>query len=314
MDLMALRRSLLMMPTAVPGGLPDEYLRVEYIRAIPGTYINSGYVPTVAPRIETKIQIMNNSDSDLFGFEKMIFPVFIVDAVNYGVAWYNRWGQTNSTWFSTQVKTPTDCVFGKTTVIGTREYPDAFGDTDWSSNAQVMYIGKGRNDTCDVSIYSCKLYDGTAIVRDMIPCIRISDSKPGMYDLVGRQFYTNSGTGEFDYLYPVGTNVYDGLLFQKNVTVDRTTGKVTSGDMAVSDFIQVSEAFEYTRSYRLYYVYNYDAQKNYLGYQNGVNNLDTSVINSFIQGTKFIRTMVHPIYVSADGLIGQDGCKLVRTA
>lgn len=34
-------------------------------------------------------------------------------------------------------------------------------------------------------------------VCDMYPCIRKSDNKPGMYDLITEQFYTNSGTGEF---------------------------------------------------------------------------------------------------------------------
>lgn len=39
--------------------------------------------------------------------------------------------------------------------------------------------------------------DAVVLQADMIPCVRISDDKPGMYDLVSRSFYTNSGTGEF---------------------------------------------------------------------------------------------------------------------
>ncbi len=43
-----------------------------------------------------------------------------------------------------------------------------------------------------------KIQNGAVVLQaDMIPCIRISDSKPGMYDLVSRSFYFNSGTGEF---------------------------------------------------------------------------------------------------------------------
>lgn len=34
-------------------------------------------------------------------------------------------------------------------------------------------------------------------VRKFIPCYRKSDSKPGMYDLVSKTFFTNAGTGEF---------------------------------------------------------------------------------------------------------------------
>ena len=37
------------------------------------------------------------------------------------------------------------------------------------------------------------------LVANYIPCRRKSDSKPGMYDLVTRNFYVNQGTGEFLY-------------------------------------------------------------------------------------------------------------------
>lgn len=42
---------------------------------------------------------------------------------------------------------------------------------------------------------------------DLIPCYRKSDSKPGMYDLVTKQFFTNAGTGEFT----VGPDVIDSI-------------------------------------------------------------------------------------------------------
>jgi len=41
------------------------------------------------------------------------------------------------------------------------------------------------------------MWDGTTLVRNMIPCYRRSDLKPGMYDTVNNVFYTNSGSGEF---------------------------------------------------------------------------------------------------------------------
>ena len=38
--------------------------------------------------------------------------------------------------------------------------------------------------------------NGTFIMK-MIPCVRKSDNKPGMYDTVSKTFFTNAGTGEF---------------------------------------------------------------------------------------------------------------------
>lgn len=53
-------------------------------------------------------------------------------------------------------------------------------------------------------IYYFKLWDANdRKIIDCIPCYRKSDNKPGMFDLVSRQFLTNSGTGEFT----VGPNV-----------------------------------------------------------------------------------------------------------
>jgi len=54
--------------------------------------------------------------------------------------------------------------------------------------AQSHFIGRVE--------YS-KIYDNGTLVRNMIPCYRRSDLKPGMYDTVNNVFYTNSGSGEF---------------------------------------------------------------------------------------------------------------------
>lgn len=50
-----------------------------------------------------------------------------------------------------------------------------------------------------LKIYKFKIYDSEVLVRDFIPVLRKSDSKPGMYDLVSGQFFVNQGTGEFSY-------------------------------------------------------------------------------------------------------------------
>lgn len=116
-------------------------------------------------------------------------------------------------------------------------------------------------------------------------------------------------------LYPIGTNLYDGLLFQGGTAIDTNTGDVIQhSTQAASDFIEVSELYEYTRSYRLYGVFNYDANHNYLGYQSGVNNLGQSVISAFIPGTKYIRTIVLNGYLNDSGYIGNNNCWLKRTA
>ena len=50
--------------------------------------------------------------------------------------------------------------------------------------------------------HSLSINDGMALVRSFVPCVRIADSKPGMYDLCGSicgltnsPFYINAGSG-----------------------------------------------------------------------------------------------------------------------
>ena len=51
--------------------------------------------------------------------------------------------------------------------------------------------------TCNLcKVYSCQIYDNGTLVRDFVPCINAS-GEVGLYDLVGKQFYGNAGTGVF---------------------------------------------------------------------------------------------------------------------
>ena len=73
-------------------------------------------------------------------------------------------------------------------------------------------------------IYSCKLYDSNHVwLRYFVPCVRTSDSKPGMYDRVNDAFYVNGGSGEF------GTNLTPAVT-----AYDLTAGDVTvqAGEVA----------------------------------------------------------------------------------
>ena len=46
-------------------------------------------------------------------------------------------------------------------------------------------------------IYKCDIYNGNILAKSFIPAVRLSDSTAGMFDLIGTQFYENSGTGSF---------------------------------------------------------------------------------------------------------------------
>lgn len=48
-------------------------------------------------------------------------------------------------------------------------------------------------------LYGVKCWLKESVIHNLIPALRKSDNKPGMYDLVTGQFFVNQGTGEFSY-------------------------------------------------------------------------------------------------------------------
>ena len=59
-----------------------------------------------------------------------------------------------------------------------------------NSNGAIQERSKMR-------LYNCKIWDNGTLIRNFIPCYRISDNELGLYDLVNNVFYTNQGTGTF---------------------------------------------------------------------------------------------------------------------
>lgn len=71
-----------------------------------------------------------------------------------------------------------------------------FCDYDYSMQGGIGYNHVNKR------VYSCEFEQNNILVRNLIPCARIADNKPGMYDLCGSicpitnsPFYINSGTG-----------------------------------------------------------------------------------------------------------------------
>ena len=47
------------------------------------------------------------------------------------------------------------------------------------------------------NFYRITLSKNNVLVADFIPCERINDNVLGFYEVIGKQFYTNAGTGKF---------------------------------------------------------------------------------------------------------------------
>ena len=76
------------------------------------------------------------------------------------------------------------------------------GTSTISKNLTLLGLNRQSDDTVSIydknmTITDCILTEGTQLTHRLKPAVRTSDSKPGLYDLITQNFYTNSGTGEF---------------------------------------------------------------------------------------------------------------------
>lgn len=232
------RRQMLMMLSAEPGGLPADYLQVEYLQSTGTQYIDTGYYPNI--NTEWYVDFSDFTKTDAYyspGGNSVTGSALGLFSNNKGSRVYTHFGNkrdiqysgSNNEWVdrtkitiskSGVVSNGTQVLTYSGTTFGTSPYTfTLFALRQVSDGAVIRYA--------DMKLYETIISESGTEVHHLVPCIRISDSKPGMYDLVGRQFYVNAGTGEF----VVGWYVDDGLVLnldgaQKGNTADTWTDLV----------------------------------------------------------------------------------------
>ena len=72
---------------------------------------------------------------------------------------------------------------------------------DFSTNTCPLYLFArycpNSMNYATMKLYSCIIKEGTTTVRNLVPCYSQVTSEIGLYDLITKTFYTNSGTGNF---------------------------------------------------------------------------------------------------------------------
>lgn len=188
-----------------PSILPPEYQEVEYIESTGNEYINTGWVPTVDCGVVVKGAFLSyTSSAPMIGSGSTggsrFFPLAWTSnqslRFTYGNAEYSRNYIIGEEIFVTFNKPARKLyingelkhTYGDTYTVSTNPLY-LFGTSGYGGN---LYLNQSR-------LWFVRIFDnGDQIKRNLVPCYRISDKKPGMYDTVNGVFYTNaSGSGEF---------------------------------------------------------------------------------------------------------------------
>lgn len=203
--------------------LPKEYKQIEYLKSTGTQYINTDYSYKYNSSFELVLKFDNPKPQAEYPNSKFIFIESRDLSISKRAISINFGGNYDQlqefyVWSGNSTVVNRNNVGNRIlskNLLTIRETTFSYGDytreiplnTNTVEKPMLLFAGHMVSSpdivspfsAYDMYVYDFKLYEGDNLVRHYIPCVRKSDNKPGLYDLIGRQFYTNSGTGEFLY-------------------------------------------------------------------------------------------------------------------
>ena len=194
--------------------LPTNYRQLEYIESTGTQYIDTSIVPSNTHiKVTADIQfttVTPNETKMPFGVDRSgryFMLVLYSDSrfqMNCGVS-----GSTLDLFVTTATTDRTTIMLEKNqNIYNVQGFGVSLSGTCGSisgiTSPYNIYLFARRDNNnisnkISMKMYHCQMMLNNSIVREYCPALRITDSKPGLYDLVNNQFYTNAGTGEFLY-------------------------------------------------------------------------------------------------------------------
>ena len=210
-----------------PNRLPEEYQEVEYIESTGTQWIDTGFNPNPkTTRVETTFQVTDNTkiNQRLFGARKSYNDGKTICNIFWNsqqmrnafrVDWVGN-ASTVSSKFSLNTDITIVSENNKVIINDLEEYTSTTSKSDSYLDFPIYinnFTSNGQLDDNQQPAYAkwktFKIYDNGTLVRDFVPCYRKNDNEIGLYDIVNKVFYTNSGTGTFskgnDVEYSLGT-------------------------------------------------------------------------------------------------------------
>lgn len=184
------------------GILPVKYQQVEYIESTGTQYILTEFTPNQDTRVVADFQLTSVASSFIFGARYAQSRAFTLNIASGTKLVAARGTSGNKTIMTADTKR--HIVDYNKSVISVDDTSYTFADFTFTTPKPLTlfacadtYAGNDGYLPSKMKLYSCKIYDNDVLVRDYVPCYRISDNAIGLYDLVDDRFYVNSGTDSF---------------------------------------------------------------------------------------------------------------------
>ncbi len=186
--------------------IPSTFRVLDFIEATGTQYIQPAYKPQANTGVEIVYQFSDLTQQQrLFGVgNDTYYQMYINSANNWAYAYITA---SAGNWINTGI------AVDKNKHTFKFNYPNGYYSIDGGSNtamsgtvtAPTSYNltlfavnGSGTlNYYAKMRLYSFKIYEGTTLVRNFVPCQSISSGKIGLYETSTGTFYINPGSGEF---------------------------------------------------------------------------------------------------------------------
>ncbi len=178
-----------------PSLLPSGYTELAYIQSSGTQYIDTGFKPNQNTRVAMKLSTSETGSHTVFGAD--------IDWIDNGFALgvgFTHYGNETGTISGLNDGSPHEIDFNKNIISMDGSAILTMGTLTFSIPHNLALFANNRagsvSEMTTMEAYYCQIYDSNTIIRDYIPCKNASGAV-GLYDLVGKQFYGNAGTGTF---------------------------------------------------------------------------------------------------------------------
>lgn len=182
--------------------LPPEYTRLEYIESSGAQYIDTLFLPNQNSRVVLDAYFLEGTATKaIFGARNDTNKV--LDA--FGL--WNWTGTHFSTYYAASSSDVAVVSTGRHKIDKNRNVTtidDVSVEQEkatFQANYSLVLFSFNNSDGIDermvsMRLYSCKIYDNGVLIRNYVPC-KNKNGTLGLYDMINRRFYKNSGSGTF---------------------------------------------------------------------------------------------------------------------
>lgn len=188
---------------------PSDFQEVEYIEATGTQYINTGILPDDNTGIYIDCEMESFNSSNYIHLLSSRYPVISIMAQSGNYVQF-EYGPTSSNYnsYRTYLANGIDVfdrhvysIINKIAKVDSQELGTSTKTLTQSQYPLYLFAGNSSGslniNQADVKLYLARIYNGSIIDYEFVPCYHKTTGFIGLYDTVHSKFYMNSGTGTF---------------------------------------------------------------------------------------------------------------------